>query len=294
MSIAALSSQLRLALEDPADKYSREQVLDAVDDFVGGCAPSEKPEVQLFVVEEELQTVYNNVVDHTSLGHTEVFLGVLYHLRPLLSPTSIISTWFDLVLRPALREPKLPTTSVTHAKELIILAAENEDRRYPEKVHEFRRRLMDHLLDAYGPGDDILEWAKLDQKQRDKRYLWKSNLEDVLVKFGLKCPVAFMTQVEAAFGTPASRLQLLTLLDCFTSDPEFKLHAAVFARHPLMNSLLNSLLLDNSSTTCTIGLTMLVKLLPIFAVKACEELKIFLPRLFAILARTICWEVLSS
>ncbi|KAF8136628.1 hypothetical protein EV363DRAFT_745933 [Boletus edulis] len=103
-----------------------------------------------------------------------------------------------------------------------------------------------------------------------------------------------MTQVKAAFGTPASRLQLLTLLDCFTSDPEFELHAAIFARHPLMNSLLNSLLLDNSPTTCTIGLTMLVKLLPIFAVKACEELKIFLPRLFLILARTICWEVLSS
>lgn len=61
-----------------------------------------------------------------------------------------------------------------------------------------------------------------------------------------------------------------------------------------MNSLLNSLLLDNSSTICTIGLTMLVKLLPTFAFKACEELKIFLPRLFVILARVICWEELSN
>lgn len=310
--MTALSNQLRLALEDPADKFSREQVLNSVDEFVVGCVSSEAPEVQLFRVEEELQVVYNDAVDHTSLGHTEVFLGVLHHLRPLLSSTSIISTWFDLVLRPALREPRLSTTSVTHAKELIIFAAENEDRRYPEKVHEFRRRLMDHLLDAYneGSGDDILEWAKLDQKQRDKRHLWKNNLEDVLVKFGLKCPVvcvceqltvelfnalqAFMTQVEAAFATPASRLQLLILLDCFISDPEFQSHAADFARHPLTNSLLNSLLLDNSSTMCTIGLTMLVKLLPIFAVKACEELKIFLPRLFVIFARIICWQENSS
>lgn len=103
-----------------------------------------------------------------------------------------------------------------------------------------------------------------------------------------------MTQVEAAFAAPASRLQLLILLDCFTTDPEFQLLAPDFARHPLMNSLLNSLLLDNSSTTCAIGLTMLVKLLPIFAVKVCEELKIFLPRLFVILARIICWEELST
>ena len=191
MSIAVLSNQLRLALEDPADKYSREQALSAVDEFVAGCLCSEEPEAQLFRVEEELQIIHDGVVDHTSLGHTEVFLDVLNHLRPLLSPTSIISTWFDLVLRPALREPKLPTSSVIHAKELIIFAAENEDRRYPEKVREFRRRLMDHLLDAYneGFGDDILEWTKLDLRQRDKRHLWKSNLEDALVKFGLKRPV---------------------------------------------------------------------------------------------------------
>lgn len=198
MHIATLSNQLRLALEDPADVFSRDQVLSAVDEFVVGCVSSEEPEVQLFQVEEELQIVYDDVVDHTSLGHTEVFLGVLHHLRPLLPSTSIISTWFDLVLRPALREPRLPTISVTHAEELIIFAAEYEDRRHPEKVHEFRRRLMDHFLDAYneGSGYDILEWVKLDQKQRDKRCLWKNNLEDVLVKFGLKCPV-----VRACGGT---------------------------------------------------------------------------------------------
>ena len=103
-----------------------------------------------------------------------------------------------------------------------------------------------------------------------------------------------MTQVEAAFAVPASRLQLLILLDRFTSVPEFEFHAADFASHPLMNSLLHSLLLDNSSTLSTIGLTMLIKLLPIFAVKACEELKVLLPRLLVILARIICWEERSS
>lgn len=103
-----------------------------------------------------------------------------------------------------------------------------------------------------------------------------------------------MTQVEAAFAAPGSRLQLLILLDCFTSDPDFQSHAADFARHAFMDSILNSLLLDNSSTICTIGLTILVKLLPVFAVNACEELNSLLPRLFVILARIICWEELSG
>ncbi|KIJ16895.1 hypothetical protein PAXINDRAFT_168330 [Paxillus involutus ATCC 200175] len=293
MSTAALSHYLRLALEEPADNARHEQGFGIVDEFVVACASSEEPEVQLFQLEEELQIIHNDLVDHTSLGHTEIFLGVLYRLRPLLQPTSVISTWFDLVLRPALREPKLPTASVNHAKELIVYAAQKVDERHPEKVGEFRRRLMDlYLLDAYneGSGDDLLEWAKLDQKHRDKRSLWKSNLEDVLVKFGLQCPQDFMTEVNNTFATPASRLQLSILLTSFTSDLAFQPLAAELAAHPLMNNLLNSLLLDNSSTVCTIGVTVLVKLLPIFAVKACEVLKVMLPRLFIILARIMCWK----
>jgi len=99
-----------------------------------------------------------------------------------------------------------------------------------------------------------------------------------------------MSAINDSFATPSSRLQLLILLNRYTSEPSFQPLAAAFADHPLLGSLLNSLLLDNSSTVCTIGLTVIVKLLPIFAVKACEELKMLLPRLLAVLARIICWK----
>lgn len=56
-----------------------------------------------------------------------------------------------------------------------------------------------------------------------------------------------------------------------------------------MGSILTSLLVDNSTTVCTIELTMLTKLLPIFAVHARDDLKRVLPQLFAVLARIICW-----
>lgn len=57
-----------------------------------------------------------------------------------------------------------------------------------------------------------------------------------------------------------------------------------------MNNLLLSLFLDNSSTACTLGVTLIVKLLPFFAVYAPKDLKAILPRLFAILARIMCWK----
>ncbi|KAH7924575.1 hypothetical protein BV22DRAFT_1090648 [Leucogyrophana mollusca] len=297
MSVAALSHQLRQSLEESSNAASLEQGLSAVDAFVIECSSCDESEVLLFQLEEELQTIHNEVVDHTSLSHTALFLAVLYRLRPLLSSTSVISTWFDLALRPALREPKLPTTAVNHAKELVIFATERVDERYPEKVGEFRRRLLDlYLLDAYneGSGDDVLEWAEMDQGQREKRSLWKCNLQDVLVKLGLQRPNDLMTVINGCFMTPSSRLQLLILLNYYTSEPAFQSLAAVLADHPLVDSLLNSLLLDNSSTVCTIGLTVLVKLLPIFAVQACEDLKVMLPRLLAILARVICWKERSA
>ncbi|KAG2078108.1 hypothetical protein BDR04DRAFT_1065222 [Suillus decipiens] len=293
MSIIALSHQVRITLDEALDDGRLEQALQAIDEFVRECAASKEPDVLLFRLEEELQSLHSDTITRNSLQHTEVLLAILRRLRPLLTSISLISTWFDLVLRPALREPRLSTLAVNHAKELIISAADGTDEKYLEKAAEFRRRLFDlYVLDAYneGSGDDLLEWAELDQEQREKRSLWKTNLEDILVKLGLRWPQDFMSAINHSFTTPSSRLQLWILLNRYTSEPSFQSLAAALAGHPLLDSLLNSLLLDNSSTVCTIGLTVIVKLLPIFAVKACEELKMMLPRLLAILARIICWK----
>ncbi|KAJ6547434.1 hypothetical protein B0H19DRAFT_1165604 [Mycena capillaripes] len=291
MSAATLLRQVRAVLETEGSSVA--DLLTLTDDFVLECSSSPEPEVLVFQLEEQLGQLHGDIVDHASLHHTQVFLAVLHHLCPILPSVSIISSWFDLVLRPALREPKLPVPAVNHAKELIVSALCKEDDRYPEKISEFRCRLLDlYLLDAFneGSGDDVLEWAELDDLQREKKTRWKSNLEDILLMYGQERPSDLMTEINAHFATPSSRLQLLLLINLYTSVPSFQSFAAVLATHPLMSSLLYSLLLDKSSTLCTIGLTIVVKLLPIFAVAACEDLKSILPRLLGILARVLCWK----
>lgn len=196
-----VSRQLRLILSSP-DAASLEELLELVDAFVLDSSASSNPGAPIAHLEDELQAICNDAIDHATLAHAEIFLAVLYHLLPVLPPTSLISTWFDLALRPALREPKLPPAAVDYAKQLIIAACGNaphdgymesstdRDKR-KEKVGEFRRRLMDlYLLDAFNEssGDDILEWAELDEEQRDRKACWKANLEDVLVKFGIEKP----------------------------------------------------------------------------------------------------------
>ncbi|GLB35411.1 putative tuberous sclerosis 1 [Lyophyllum shimeji] len=284
--------RLRSVLEFLADAPPLHELLILIDDFVLECSSSPEPEVLLFQFEEDLHQLHHEVVDHSSLFQTEVFLAVLYHLGPILPSTSVIS-WFDIVLRPALREPKLPTSAVNHAKELIILALQKTEESYVEKVKDFRRRLLDlYLLDAYneGSGDDVLEWAELDEEQRNKRSHWKRNLEDILMKYGEERPEDLMTELYIHFDNPTSRLQLFMLLNLYTSTPSFTTSSEVLANHPLMTSILRSLLLDTSSTVCSAGLTLVVKLLPLFAVHARTALKSMLPRLLVILARIICWK----
>ena len=104
----------------------------------------------------------------------------------------------------------------------------------------------------------------------------------------------FLTELYHCFVLPSTRLQLLILLNAYVSQPAFVDNAHVLASHPLMTSLLHSLTFDNSSTVCTIALTVLIKLLPIFAVQACAQLKRLLPHLLIVLARILCWKERQS
>lgn len=189
-----IASQVRSTLSKEADALPATDLLTAVDDFVLGCASASLEDSPRLIseLEEDLQEIYRDGLVYTTLGQTETFLAVLYHLGPVLPSTAIIS-WFDLVLRPALREPKLPTQAVSHAKELIISSFHKATNASDalKSIGDFRQRLMDlYLLDAFneGKGEDILEWAELSREERKKRTLWKHNLEDVLLSFGNERP----------------------------------------------------------------------------------------------------------
>ncbi|THU92182.1 hypothetical protein K435DRAFT_758374 [Dendrothele bispora CBS 962.96] len=290
--VSELARQARLTFSATPDAPSLPELTAIVDDLVSSLSPADAEEVSL-QIEHELQTILDDVVDHSCLYHSEILLTILYHLRAIITPLSIISSWFDLLLRPAMREPKLATHAVNYAKELILSALHADNEQYSDKVNNFLRLLFDlYLLDALNEGsnEDILEWASLDQVQKEKKSCWKANLEDILLRFGEIKPGDLMTELFDRFSNPSYRLQLTIFINLYVSNSAFESSAATLANHPLMTGILHSALLDNSTTCCTIGLTVLTKLLPILAVHAPEELKGFVPLLFAILARISCWK----
>ncbi|PFH52448.1 hypothetical protein AMATHDRAFT_74240 [Amanita thiersii Skay4041] len=290
--LAITKGAVRSALENTPEPQTLAAIANTTDDYVLACSSSPDADSLISNLEEDLHAIYQSVVDYSSLFHSELLLVVLHHLTPLLTPSFVVA-WWDIIIRPALREPKLGTPAVNHAKELVSSTVKRSDEKYIDKVRDFRRRLFDlYLLDAFneGSGDDILEHAELDMDQRDRRTFWKTNLEEILLRFGNDKPQEFLNEVYDHFAVPSSRLQLFMLLNVYSSFSSFANTAAVIAKHPLMTRLLNSLLFDNSSTVCTAGLIVLVKVLPVLAVHARDELRAMLPILLTILARLMCWK----
>jgi hypothetical protein len=92
-----------------------------------------------------------------------------------------------------------------------------------------------------------------------------------------------MTEINICFSSPCERLQLFMLFNMYTSQKPIHASISTLSAHPLI------VLLNNSSTVCKVGLTVLVKLIPIFVVYARENLKQILPQLLAILVPMITW-----
>jgi hypothetical protein len=92
--------------------------------------------------------------------------------------------------------------------------------------------------------------------------------------------------------SPQWRLKLSVLLGSVVRSPEFPVRE--FAGHPILDSLLLSLVVDGSSTLFEIEIATLATLLPQFAVHAADTLIRILPFCYAILARVVCWKPRSK
>ncbi|KIL68561.1 hypothetical protein M378DRAFT_120766 [Amanita muscaria Koide BX008] len=284
-----LIRDVRSALESAPDAPTLSEIARATEEHVAECSSFPDFDNLILSLEEELQAVHRDIVDYSLPYQLEVFLVVLSHLKSYLSLSSMFY-WWDIVLRPALREPKLGTVAVDQAKELVLDTLRKTE---ANLHHDFRRRLFDlYLLDTYNEGSDhdVLEHAELDADQRDMRTCWKVNLENILLKFGHEYPQDFMTEVHDLFTSPSSRFQLFMLLNIYSSSSSFATSAIIMAKHPLMIHLLLSMLFDNSSTVYSAGLSVVVKLLPVLAAHAHEELRALLPMLLTVLAGLMCWK----
>ncbi|KAG8898751.1 hypothetical protein FRB99_007182 [Tulasnella sp. 403] len=254
--------------------------------LVATFIPNSTPE-GVSELEEYLQEIYMSSIDPADIPQFAGFIAILHQLLPILPSSSIITTWFDIVLRSSFRTPKLPRDSVRRAKELILHGL--ADPTHPKTLN-FRRMIIDlYLLDVLHESskDDVIEHVSLDSVEQEKQKCWKMNLEETLIADAVQQPKVFFDQINEAFQNPRSRLQLVVLLSQLARVPE--LSVTDFADSTLLKSLMLSLQVDSSTTVVSVGISVLIMMLPQIAHLAPTTLNSHLPTLLSILCRVICW-----
>lgn len=191
MLVKDVIQSLRAALISSSSPINLDVVSSLVKVFLSDLH-SLSPEDRLAVtaeLESELQITYETLVDPESTEQVQCFLAVLYSLREALAPSSIVSLWFYLAMRPALRNSRLDKTTHDYVKDLVVMTIQSADEE--SRSSEIQKRIMDlYLLDAPSEHSavDALEDADLDPEERERRRVWKENLQDILITDGLKRP----------------------------------------------------------------------------------------------------------
>lgn len=186
----ALPRQIRALFDSSPDALHQTEVLKLIAEYITECQSLDDGENCINKLDVELREIHDDAED--SLQHVEILLDILHILSPVLSWDAFIF-WFYAVIKPALQNPKLATTSVGCAKELIISGLQKTD----GAVADFRRQILDYYLHGAfneASAQDVTEWAELNDEGRQKQSIWKRNLEEILVDFGNRRPEVRWTQ----------------------------------------------------------------------------------------------------
>ncbi|KAF8760750.1 Tuberous sclerosis 1 [Rhizoctonia solani] len=198
----------------------------------------------------------------------------------VLSSASIIS-WFDSLLRRALREPRLDLEAVKQAKDLVLMPLYDESETKAQLLRVAWVQL--YVLDAPRENDSAVETMTQSADERAKMAVVENQLGGSLGFRWVHRPKELFEELDVSFkANPESRLQTLYSL----SIP--------FVNSPLFSTLLISLQVDQSTTVFSIAITSLIMLLPALAVDAPAQLNTRLPALLTILGRIVCWKLRSE
>ncbi|RCH79910.1 hypothetical protein CU098_000871, partial [Rhizopus stolonifer] len=228
-----------------------------------------------------------------------ILLSCLRALLPILRPNKIFDDWWYL-LQPILTLASY-TNQVKKETRLIVsdaLIMEQELARQHHSECVYFYRIVDMYLDwaenQHARQPTVPETDEEATSQSHQVLLdleqdeWSKNLTTILLSVGASETKQFFLLLNKYFLSSKHRLQIVYLLSEFMRRRRTHLHEILDT--PLFESMLKSLMYDNSTTLIAISVTNLIMLLP----RMCTSLPRFLPQLFYIFARAICWDQLRD
>ncbi|KAF8472002.1 Hamartin protein-domain-containing protein [Kalaharituber pfeilii] len=234
---------------------------------------------------DELMHLYTTKVG----GHPErhaAFLSSFRGLRQALTGTERLGAWWEIMVRPTLDSLGQAKAVVADVRAIVlsVLVYDEDDDKHGDKAQTaaiFTERLFEVFLEKtkVSSGERGASFAE-EEKQR----FVVSNVEAVLLAYGKRKPKAFMEHIDAYVIQKEYRLQVLGLLCSFVRLQGPHLYQVL--QTPLFEHLLQCLQIDTSTTVISLALTILIMFMP----HICNSLAPYLPQLFFIYTRVLCWD----
>ncbi|RUS22198.1 Hamartin protein-domain-containing protein [Endogone sp. FLAS-F59071] len=239
-----------------------------------------------------------------------LFLCVLHKLIPVLTPARLISEWWNLAFRPVLASSRYTHEIVLECRRIVLDMITGED----QAGIDFRNTIVELFLDrknklrpkaegvtgerAQSENEKISAESRVTAQQQEVGTTtmyshllendWHRNLGNILHNLGGVKPKDFFILLNTYYIQSQYRLHILYLLSEFIRRKRTHIHDML--ETPLFENILKSLMLDNSTTLIAVSVTTLIMLLP----RICTSIPDFLPHLFYIFARAICWDQLRD
>ena len=237
-------------------------------------------------VHDDLLNIYSELVakDKSKLS---AFLQALQLFRPFVIGLDRKLKWWSLVLEPVINRLGQKRVETEQASAFVLGMYEYDSGE--DKKGEMQREakaFTDLLVDTY------LRRAKPAVSQDEDYSLENEHLatqlEQLLVAVGKKKPRLLLLTVDSKVAERDNRIAALGLLSAFVRHQPPHLYS--ISETPLVEHLLQCLMIDTSVTAVQIALTVLIMFLPHIP----RSIQTHLSRLFLIYSRLICWDQIRA
>jgi hypothetical protein len=302
MALALVLKELKSALGTPT---ALPTVLAVINEYVANVSSFSRDSLapSPAATSDALFDVFHSDFDHSSPAHLAVFIFALHAIAKVLPTSSLISSWFETLLLPALKQSDIPFAVLQAVQSLILRALTNPDSGSQDKTYEFRNRILELYLNET---PSVFSAEDLDSDEPESlfariRIIWIAfSITNTHVSsscyalqriecFSFKECLNHMNRIFR--DETASRLPLIMILSGSLNTEEFSTKAAVLLQHTLLADILHSMLYDEPSPTFLFSLSVLVHLLPHMVLETPELVPSLLPTLYLILQKAICSEI---
>ncbi|KAK6531196.1 hypothetical protein TWF281_008021 [Arthrobotrys megalospora] len=233
---------------------------------------------------DELLNIHSTKVQ----GHKDrqlTFIGILGELKPALRGRDRMMVWWDCLLEPTMKNLDSTKTAVTDARQLVLkMLIYDDDEDIHGDLKEVSEIFTGLLFQKYITMANLHSERDENFPNGDENRFIGSNVEEILLSFGKRRAKSFLKAADGYIVNKETRLQILGLLSSFVKMQGPHLYQIL--ETPVLDHLLLCLQMDTSTTVISLALSTLIMFMPHIP----NALANYLPRLFAIYARLLCWD----